>query len=421
MIPLFTFYGYAGFALILFPFTALLSRLSKVLGWGNPATIGNPPSMNGKVIVITGANTGIGKSTAKQLCAQGAHVIIGCRDESKAKEAIADIQSQLIKEGTHTKGGQVVHFALDLSDLSSIKSFAKLISSKYKRVDVLINNAGLANRGKTKYGLEQLFQVNYLGHFLLFRELTPLLQSKDSNQGVVNETVEGFAIPPVGRVVNLSSVMHHRGQGNFKASAYGNMKDVYSQIPGDKASNYSYYADSKYYMNLLTLEINRRYGICDNNEEGKETKQQKISHRRAINAVSCNPGAVHSDIWRHTAKSVMWIYELFMTMVYLTNDQGAAPSVYASYVDVTEDINAFAKMAAKGSLPDNPLMVMYYRHPLIPYLVPYYMAWSSLMLEQIGAFRGPQWCGVTLTPFANKTAQSLWEFSSQTCDELLKA
>jgi NAD(P)-dependent dehydrogenase (short-subunit alcohol dehydrogenase family) len=144
-------------------------------------------SMQGKVVVVTGSNDGIGKETAVGLAAQGATTVLACRNQEKA-DATA-------REVTRRTGNDDVHVvALDLADLASVEEAAAQILSRWDRLDVLINNAGgiWTARQETAQGLEQTFGVNHLGHFLL----TGLLLDR------LTESAPS-------RIINLTSVGHH--------------------------------------------------------------------------------------------------------------------------------------------------------------------------------------------------------------------
>jgi retinol dehydrogenase 12 len=116
------------------------------------------PDLNGKVVVITGANTGIGKETAREMTRFGAKVIIGCRDVDKGNEAIKEIKQQ------HPKS-DIRIIKLDLSSLQSVRQFAKQVNEQEKQIDILINNAGVMGCPKctTEDGFEIHFVTNYLG------------------------------------------------------------------------------------------------------------------------------------------------------------------------------------------------------------------------------------------------------------------
>ncbi|CAN7944400.1 unnamed protein product [Ixodes hexagonus] len=119
--------------------------------------------LNGKTVIVTGANTGIGKETAKELARRKARVILACRNLDKAKEA-----AQEILEETQQP---VIVKQLDLASLKSVREFAEDILRTESRLDVLINNAGISTYDEkavlTEDGFEVCFQSNYIGHVLL--------------------------------------------------------------------------------------------------------------------------------------------------------------------------------------------------------------------------------------------------------------
>ncbi|XP_057589173.1 retinol dehydrogenase 12 isoform X2 [Hippopotamus amphibius kiboko] len=163
----------------------------------------------GKVVVITGANTGIGKETARELARRGARVYIACRDVLKGESAASEIRAD-------TKNSQVLVRKLDLSDTKSIRAFAEGFLAEEKQLHILINNAGvmMCPYSKTADGFETHLGVNHLGHFLLTRLL--LGQLKESAPA---------------RVVNLSSVVHHAGKIRFH-DLQGTGVTTYAVHPG---------------------------------------------------------------------------------------------------------------------------------------------------------------------------------------------
>ncbi|TFY76492.1 hypothetical protein EWM64_g7520 [Hericium alpestre] len=133
------------------------------------------PDLTGKVILVTGANAGIGLQTSEQLAIHGAKVYLACRTESKAKAAIAGIEDRT----PSLKGqGRLMWLPLDLSSMRSSKKAAEEFLSKEKRLDILINNAGrLADDYVlSPEGVELSVAVNHLGHFVLTTALLPLLK-----------------------------------------------------------------------------------------------------------------------------------------------------------------------------------------------------------------------------------------------------
>ena len=143
-------------------------------------TTSHIPSQKGRLIVITGTG-GISYETTLALARAGGEVIVAGRNRSKGESAIKKIQSSVISSNIHFE-------ELDLADLASVEAAAKRMSSKYEKIDVLINNAAVImgqNRRVTKDGFELHFGTNYLGHFALTAHLMPLLR-KGLNPRVVN-------------------------------------------------------------------------------------------------------------------------------------------------------------------------------------------------------------------------------------------
>jgi NAD(P)-dependent dehydrogenase (short-subunit alcohol dehydrogenase family) len=156
-------------------------------------TAANIPSQQGKLAVVTGANSGLGFCVALELAKAGAAVILACRDEAKGTNALAHIRSQV----------QRAHLSLerlDLAELDSVHAFAKKVVRRGK-LDLLVNNAGilaLPKRETTADGFEMQFGVNHLGHFALTGCLLPALLQSESP-----------------RVVTVSSLAHSFGRVDF--------------------------------------------------------------------------------------------------------------------------------------------------------------------------------------------------------------
>ncbi|XP_012160621.1 retinol dehydrogenase 12 isoform X2 [Ceratitis capitata] len=143
----------------------------------------------GKVVIITGANTGIGKETARELSKRGATIYMACRDMVKCEKA----RQELIKD---TCNKNIHSMKLDLASLKSIKEFADNFKKKESRLDILINNAGImaCPRMATEDGFEMQIGVNHLGHFYLTNLLLDLLKKSAPS-----------------RIVMLSSLSHRFG------------------------------------------------------------------------------------------------------------------------------------------------------------------------------------------------------------------
>src|SRR4051812_14809462 len=129
-----------------------------------PLTI---PSQAGKLAVVTGANSGVGRETARRLAAAGAEVVLAVRAGDKGRAAAREMS-----------GGPVTVAELDLADLASVRAFAARLAESGRPLDLLINNAGVMavpDRRTTADGFELQFGTNYLGHFALTARLLPLL------------------------------------------------------------------------------------------------------------------------------------------------------------------------------------------------------------------------------------------------------
>lgn len=180
----------------------------------------------GRVAIVTGANSGIGFETAKQLAKKGATVVMACRNQAKGETAADAIRSEKI-------AGSVQVMALDLSSLASVRAFAAEFCGKFDRLDLLINNAGvmaLPKRVETADGFEMQFGTNHLGHFALTGLLFDLLTKT-----------------PESRVVNVSSGAHRAGR-----MAWDDLQSQRSYSP------FVAYSQSKLANLLFTNELQRR-------------------------------------------------------------------------------------------------------------------------------------------------------------------
>ncbi len=183
--------------------------------------------MEGKVVVITGANSGIGLETAVALAAMGATTVLACRNPERAAAASAEVRERAASDRVHTVG-------LDLADLASVQTAASSIADDFGRVDVLVNNAGgiWTSRQSTAQGFEQTFGVNHLGGFYLTNLLLSTLVA---------------AAPS--RVINLSSAAHRLAVRGLRWS------DLQHQ---GRYSAMEVYGESKLANILFTRELGRR-------------------------------------------------------------------------------------------------------------------------------------------------------------------
>lgn len=182
-------------------------------------------SLQGKLCLVTGANSGIGKATALGLARIGGAVVLACRNSERGEVAKRDI----IKE---CNSRDVTLAIVDLASLDSVRSFANDFKRKFSRLDVLVNNAGIysSKRVVTVDGFESTFQVNHLGHFLLTNLLLELLKASAPS-----------------RIVNVSSEAHWRGHIKFD--------DLQRER---RYSGWNAYAESKLANILFTHELARR-------------------------------------------------------------------------------------------------------------------------------------------------------------------
>ncbi|HOO83432.1 MAG TPA: oxidoreductase [Prolixibacteraceae bacterium] len=192
----------------------------------NKWTFDNIPDLQGKIIIVTGGNSGLGFESVKAFAQKGAKVILACRNLAKGEKA----KSEIIN-GKSLLDINVMQ--LDLANLSSVKTFAEQFKQQYKQLDVLMNNAGImaTPNVKTDDGFEAQLGTNHLGHFALTALLLPLLKAT-----------------PKSRVVNVSSLAHKGGKMDFEDLMFEK---------GRKFKSMSAYGQSKLANLLFTYELQR--------------------------------------------------------------------------------------------------------------------------------------------------------------------
>lgn len=156
-------------------------------------TFENIPDLQGKTIIVTGGNSGLGYESVKAFALKGATVILACRNLAKGEKA----KNEILKTNP---SGEIQVMQLDLANLTSVEAFAKKFASEHKQLDVLLNNAGIMATPniKTDDGFEAQLGTNHLGHFALTGHLLPMLKGT-----------------PQSRVVNVSSLAHKGGKMDF--------------------------------------------------------------------------------------------------------------------------------------------------------------------------------------------------------------
>ncbi|KAL1266384.1 hypothetical protein QQF64_002059 [Cirrhinus molitorella] len=249
--------------------------------------------LHGKTVIVTGANTGIGKATALDLAKRGARVILACRDESRAQAAVTDIQRE-------SGNKEVLYMHLDLASLKSVRSFAENFLKRESRLDILINNAGLVVGGKTEDGFGRIFGVNHLGHFLL----TTLLLERLKESGP-------------SRIVTVSSNAHWWGKIDF--DCINTHKDL--GLGKSAVAIMRLYGHSKLCNVLFTYELAKRL---------KGTN---------VTCYSLHPGAIKTEIGRHT--SILWRLVLapFFLLFFFDVESGAQTSLYCALQQGIESLS----------------------------------------------------------------------------------
>lgn len=233
-------------------------------------------SLSGRVALITGANTGIGLVTARELAARGAHVFIACRSVEKGLAAVNEIRQA-------TGNSQVELLALDLGDFASVRHCVQTFLARDLPLHLLINNAGLAgSKGLTRSGFELAFGTNHLGPFLL----TQLLADRIKQSAPA-------------RIVTLASRAHTRVSGiDFEAV----------QKPTVGKAGLSEYGVSKLANVLFSAELARRLAGT------------------GVTTYALHPGVVASDVWRELPQPFRALAKLFMISV----EEGAATTLYCA-------------------------------------------------------------------------------------------
>ncbi|XP_068454534.1 retinol dehydrogenase 13 [Clinocottus analis] len=238
--------------------------------------------LDGKTVLITGANTGIGKETALDMAKRGARVILACRDMTRACIAADEIRQQ-------SGNGNVVVKKLDLASLQSVRDLAKDIQENEEHLDILINNAGImmCPKWKTDDGFEMQFGVNHLGHFLLTNCLLDLLKKSTPS-----------------RIVIVSSLAHEKGSINFD--------DI--NLDADYQREKSY-RQSKLANVLFCKELASRL---------KDT---------GVTVYSLHPGVIRTELGRHFFPTLaLWQRILIMPIILLIKSPyaGAQTSIYCA-------------------------------------------------------------------------------------------
>ncbi len=257
------------------------------------------PSQQGKIAIVTGANTGLGYETSLGLARTGMKVILACRNLDKAQQAQTRILSQV-------PSAELEVIQLDLSKLTSVKTFAEEYRDRHSHLNLLINNAGIMFPAyeQTEDSFESQFAVNYLSHFLLTSLLLDLMPNNSES-----------------RVVSLSSNAHKFGKINFE--------DLQSE---NKYSSVEAYGQSKLACLIFANELNRKL-------------QQKESK---ILSICAHPGVSETELARHIPSIIQFLLRL-TPLPYMSHPptQAAQPTLYAA---LAEDVEGGTYFGPQGTL-----------------------------------------------------------------------
>jgi retinol dehydrogenase 12 len=250
--------------------------------------------MKGKTVLVTGANQGIGKATAIALAQQGADVVILSRNPEKGRAALDDVQAA-------SRGGKAELLVADFASLADVRRAAAEFRAKHKRLDVLVNNAGLIvpERHLTIDGLEETFAVNHLAPFLLTTELLDLLK----------------ASAPA-RIVNVSSEAHRGAKMHWEDLQFANTR----------YKSFRAYGQSKLANVLFTYELARRL------------------QGTGVTANALHPGVVASGFGQTYPGYLSFLVKVARPFL-LTNEEGARTSVHVASSPEVEGVSGkyFAK------------------------------------------------------------------------------
>ncbi len=238
-----------------------------------------------KIAIVTGANAGLGFETTLALVKNGFTVIMACRNMNKAKEAKSEILKQV-------PTAQLEIIKIDLSQLDSVREFADSFLTKYTRLDLLINNAGvmMPPYQRTEDGFELQMAANYFGHFLLTGLLIDVI-TKTKNS----------------RIVSLSSIAHKNASINFD--------DLQSE---QKYSKFGAYGQSKLACLIFSKELQRR-----------------LEANQKVNSISvaAHPGASNTELARHLPKLATILLSPLLLLVTHSPKNAAKSTLLAALGD----------------------------------------------------------------------------------------
>ncbi|WP_256948798.1 oxidoreductase, partial [Halorubrum ezzemoulense] len=230
-------------------------------GW----TADEMPRLDGKTVVVTGANSGLGFEGTREFAARGATVVMACRSVERAEAAADEVRA----DARGGLDGDLDVRECDLASLDSVEAFVEGLRDDYDAVDVLCNNAGVMAipRSETEDGFETQFGVNHLGHFALTGRLFDLL---DAAEGIGGDA----------RVVTQSSGAHEQGEMDFSDLNWERSYGKWQAYGRSKLSNL-----------LFAYELQRRLDAASD-EDGDP----------GIRSVACHPGYTDTNLQMRTAE-----------------------------------------------------------------------------------------------------------------------
>jgi NAD(P)-dependent dehydrogenase (short-subunit alcohol dehydrogenase family) len=268
--------------------------------------------MDKKTAIVTGANTGMGKETARALAAAGMRVVMACRDPAKAAAAAAEIKAG-------NPGAELKPMALDLSSFASVRGFASAFLKEESRLDILVNNAGVSldERMDGPDGIEWTLAVNHFGPFLLTNLLLPRMKTSAP-----------------ARIVTVSSGMHAQSKLVLAKDGLERELELRDLYPAKGWSGYQAYADSKLMNVLFTRELARRAALM------------------GVSAYCLNPGLVRSEFFRNY-KKLPGVLKLLLKTIGKDPPEGAKTAIHlclepglegrsGAYFDKCEEVRASA-------------------------------------------------------------------------------
>ncbi len=245
----------------------------------------NVPEFNGKTVIVTGANSGIGYETALTMARKGAQVVMACRNVQKGETAAAAIRGEVSKP-------LIEVMKLDLSDQASVRAFASAFQQKYAYLHVLYNNAGVMAipYAKSVDGFEMQLASNHFGHFAL--------------TGLLLDTLLNT---PKARVVNTSSILHKGGKFDF-----ANLNNDVGYTPG------AAYSRSKMANLLFTYELQRKL-------EAAKADVISVAAHPGYSATNLQFVGPQLEGSAFRARMAGWMNNIFAQSAYM----GSLPNLYA--------------------------------------------------------------------------------------------